>query len=80
MISVWNSPTSTLHRCIRWCSLLRIWKTAIPSGAYVCPKGGLVMMIRRRGRYIVPDGKKRLLPGDALLIIKEEKDRTDGIR
>lgn len=38
------------------------------------------MMIRRRGRYIVPDGKKRLLPGDALLIIKEEKDRTDGIR
>lgn len=38
------------------------------------------MMIRRRGRYIVPDGKKRLLSGDALLIIKEEKDRTDGIR
>lgn len=44
------------------------------------PEGGLVMMIRRRGRYIVPDGKKRLLPGDALLIIKEEKDKIDGIR
>ncbi len=36
------------------------------------PHKGLVMMIRRGDRYIVPDGKRRLLPDDALLIIKEE--------
>lgn len=36
------------------------------------PPGSLVMMIRRDERYIVPDGKRRLAPGDALLIIKEE--------
>lgn len=35
------------------------------------PVGGLVMMIRREGRYMVPDGKRRLRPGDALLIISE---------
>ncbi|MDE6177488.1 MAG: cation:proton antiporter, partial [Paramuribaculum sp.] len=35
------------------------------------PEGSLVMMIRRGEKYIVPDGKRRLLPGDALLLIKE---------
>ena len=35
------------------------------------PRGSLVMIIRRRGRYIVPDGTRRLLPGDQLLIIEE---------
>lgn len=44
------------------------------------PEGGLVMMIRRRGRYIVPDGKKRLLPGDALLIIREEDSGEKGAK
>ncbi len=29
------------------------------------------MMIRRGDRYIVPNGKRRLLPGDSLLIIRE---------
>lgn len=35
------------------------------------PAGSLVMMIRRNGKYIVPDGKRRLRPGDTLLIISE---------
>ncbi len=35
------------------------------------PEGSLVMMIRRGDRYIVPNGKRRLLPGDTLLIIRE---------
>ncbi len=38
------------------------------------PDGSLVMMVRRDGRYIVPNGKRRLMPGDALLIIREEKE------
>ncbi len=36
------------------------------------PSGSLVMMIRRGSRYIVPNGSRRLHPGDILLIIKEE--------
>jgi len=39
------------------------------------PAGSLVMMIRRGDRYIVPDGSRRLIPGDRLLIIKEEGER-----
>lgn len=35
------------------------------------PNGGLVMMIKRDGNYIVPNGKRRLQVGDTLLIIKE---------
>lgn len=38
------------------------------------PAGSLVMMIRRGSRYIVPNGTRRLHPGDTLLIIKEEKE------
>lgn len=38
------------------------------------PAGHLVMMIRRGSRYIVPNGTRRLQPGDTLLIIKEEKE------
>lgn len=36
------------------------------------PEGTLVMMIRRNGKYIIPDGKRRLLPGDTLLLIQEK--------
>lgn len=36
------------------------------------PPGSLVMMIRRDGRYIVPDGSRPLMPGDQLLIIRED--------
>lgn len=36
------------------------------------PEGNLVMMIRRNGKYIIPDGKRRLLPGDTLLLIQEK--------
>lgn len=36
------------------------------------PDGGLVMMIKRDSRYIVPNGKRRLQAGDRLLIIKED--------
>ncbi len=36
------------------------------------PEGTLVMMIRRDGKYIIPNGKRRLFPGDALLLIKED--------
>lgn len=35
------------------------------------PEGSLVMMIHRGDRYIVPNGTRRLLPGDRLLIIRE---------
>ncbi len=35
------------------------------------PKGALVMMIKRGDKYIVPNGTRRLLYGDVLLIIKE---------
>lgn len=38
------------------------------------PEGTLVMMIRRNGKYIVPNGTRRLVPDDALLLIKESKD------
>ena len=33
------------------------------------------MMIRRDGRFIVPNGKRILRPGDHLLIISEENQR-----
>ncbi|MDE6377375.1 MAG: potassium/proton antiporter, partial [Duncaniella sp.] len=36
------------------------------------PKGQLVMMIKRGDRYIVPNGSRKLLPGDKLLVIYEE--------
>lgn len=38
------------------------------------PAGSLVMMIRRGDSYIVPNGKRRLHPGDTLLIIREEEN------
>lgn len=41
------------------------------------PAGALVMMIRRNGRYIVPNGTRRLHPGDTLLIIRENADPAD---
>ena len=40
------------------------------------PQGSLVMMIRRGSRYIVPNGTRRLHPGDKLLIIKEDSETT----
>lgn len=42
------------------------------------PDGGLVMMIRRDNRYIVPNGKRRLQAGDNLLIITEDHDGKNG--
>lgn len=36
------------------------------------PQGSLVIMIRRGGRYIVPNGRRRLQPSDVLLIIRED--------
>ncbi|MDE6610929.1 MAG: potassium/proton antiporter [Muribaculaceae bacterium] len=44
-------------------------------GSISLPEGGLVIMIRRDGRYIVPNGKRRLQVGDTLLIIKESEER-----
>jgi len=35
------------------------------------PEGTLVMMVRRGTSYIVPNGTRRLHPGDTLLLIKE---------
>lgn len=46
--------------------------TANTLGDMNLPKGSLVMMIRRGDRYIVPNGRIQLHPGDTLLIIKEE--------
>ncbi len=39
------------------------------------PEKSLVMMIRRGARYIVPNGTRKLQPGDTLLIIKEETEQ-----
>ena len=36
-------------------------------------KGQLVMMIQRKGQHIIPNGSLHLKPGDALLIITEDK-------
>ncbi|MDE5959946.1 MAG: potassium/proton antiporter, partial [Muribaculaceae bacterium] len=38
------------------------------------PAGSLVMMIRRNGRYMVPNGTLRLELGDVLLIIRESEE------
>lgn len=43
------------------------------------PEGILVMMIRRDGKYIVPNGKMRLLAGDALLLIKESDTQIEKV-
>ena len=37
------------------------------------PQGQLVMMVQRKGQHIIPNGTLHLKPGDALLIIKEDK-------
>lgn len=37
------------------------------------PTGSLVIMIKRNEQYIVPNGKRKLHPRDALLLIKEEE-------
>ncbi len=36
------------------------------------PDGSLVMMIKRGNRHIIPNGTRKLIPGDRLLIIKEK--------
>ncbi len=38
------------------------------------PEGSLVMMIHRDGKYIVPNGKVPLLPGDRLLLISADAE------
>ena len=38
------------------------------------PEGSLVIMIRRNGKYIIPNGTRRLHAGDALLIIKDHAE------
>ena len=39
------------------------------------PEGSLVMLINRDGRYIVPNGTRRLKAGDKLLIIRESESQ-----
>lgn len=39
------------------------------------PAGALVMMIRRGNDYLVPNGTLQLLPGDALLIIRNRPEK-----
>lgn len=36
------------------------------------PEDSLVIMVRRNGKYLVPNGRRHLRPGDVLLIMKEE--------
>lgn len=36
------------------------------------PADSLVIMVRRKGKYLVPNGSRHLRPGDVLLIIKED--------
>lgn len=40
------------------------------------PKGSLVMMVKRKENYIVPNGTIQLYPGDTLLVIKEDSGIT----
>ncbi len=40
------------------------------------PEGTLVMMIRRKNKYIIPNGRHRLSPGDVLLLIKDNQPLT----
>lgn len=40
------------------------------------PDGSLVMMIRRGNRYMVPNGSRRLHPGDILLVIREDPHKS----
>lgn len=42
------------------------------------PAGSLVMMVRRRKRYMVPNGSLRLKPGDVLLIISESNSPAEA--
>lgn len=44
------------------------------------PPSTLVVMIKRRGKYLVPTGNTRLHPGDRLLLISEEKDNLDLLK
>lgn len=39
------------------------------------PDGTLVMIVKRGSSYIVPNGKRRLQPGDKLLLISEETQK-----
>ena len=42
------------------------------------PEGSLVMMVRRGEKYMVPNGRLNLCPGDTLLIIKEHDESADA--
>jgi len=44
------------------------------------PAGSLVILIKRGGKYIVPDGARHLMLGDILLIIKEDKEDSSQNR
>lgn len=37
------------------------------------PEGSLVIMIKRGNKYMVPNGSRKLHPGDSLLVIREDK-------
>ncbi|MDE6344124.1 MAG: potassium/proton antiporter [Muribaculaceae bacterium] len=39
--------------------------------------GSLVMMIRRGKKYIVPNGSRKLYPGDTLLVIREDENHAE---
>nr|WP_304422367.1 potassium/proton antiporter [Paramuribaculum intestinale] len=55
---------------------LTLTETHLANSDLLCdlelPQGSLVIMIRRGGRYIVPNGRRRLQPSDVLLIIRED--------
>lgn len=44
---------------------------------YPLPEGTLVMIVERKQKYIVPNGKLLLKKGDKLLLISARKDETD---
>lgn len=43
-------------------------------GTMQLPPGSLVIMIKRNGRYLMPNATRRLHAGDALLLMKEENE------
>ena len=40
------------------------------------PKGTLVMLVKRGNEFLIPNGQMELKPGDELLLISENKNKS----
>lgn len=80
-IVIGNSPIphrrgiSKFMDAITWCAQIVMFLIlGLTLREMNLPAGSLVIMIKRNEQYIVPNGKRKLHAGDALLILKEAKD------